>query len=128
VVQFPAVGHDTEASCELVAIDSTLSGNSAGRASAHTPFVDVMVKARLELSAVMKVPTAVQFPEAAHDTDLKSSSGYSDWTPPGNTAGRASAHTPFVDVMVKASPKSDMLLNHPTAVQFPEAEHDTELS
>jgi hypothetical protein len=128
VVQFPAVGHDTEASCELVAMDSTLSGNSAGRASAHTPFVDVMVKASLELLTVMKDPTAVQFPEAAHDTDLKSSSGYSDWTPPGNTAGRASAHTPLVDVTVNASSQSDMLLNHPTAVQFPADAHDTELS
>lgn len=74
MVQFPAVGHDTESSCELVAIDSTFSGNSAGRASAHTPFVDVMVKASLELSTVMKVPTAVQFPAVGHDTDLKSSS------------------------------------------------------
>ena len=128
MVQFPAVVHDTEASCELVAMDSTLSGNSAGRANSHTPFIDVMVKASLELLTVMKDPTAVQFPEAEHDTDLNSSSGYSDWTPAVKAAGRANSHTPFVDVIVNASSQSDMLLNDPTAVQFPAVGHDTELS
>ena len=77
MVQFPAVGQDTELSCELVAIDSTLSENSAGRASAHTPFVDVMVKASLLYASMgpslfLNCPTAVQFPGDAQDTDLKS--------------------------------------------------------
>ena len=43
-----------------------------------------------------------------------------------NTAGRASAHTPFVDVIVNASKVPPLFLNFPTAVQFPGDAQDTE--
>jgi hypothetical protein len=45
----------------------------------------------------------VQFPGDAHDTEVNVSEGESFWIPLANTAGRASSHTPFVDVMVKAA-------------------------
>jgi hypothetical protein len=90
-----------------------------------------MVKASLELPKFLNCPTAVQFPADAHDTDLKSSWGYSAWTPSGNTAGRASVQTPFVDVMVNASMLNasmgpSLFRKDPTAVQFPGDVQDTD--
>ena len=79
---------------------------------------------RLEL---VIVPTAVQFPAVAHDTDLNSTIGNKLlWTPSAKTAGRASSHAPFVDVMVKASRASSLFTKLPTAVQFPGEAHDTD--
>jgi hypothetical protein len=50
-----------------------------------------------------KSPAAVHFPGDAHETEEKvEGEEESDCTPLANTAGRASSHTPFVDVMVKA--------------------------
>jgi hypothetical protein len=69
----------------------------------------------------------VQFPGDAHETELNCALGNSFWISEANTAGCASAHTPFVIVMVNASSASDILLNLPTAVQFPGDAHDTEL-
>jgi hypothetical protein len=45
----------------------------------------------------------VQFPADAHDTAVKFETGEAFCTPAPNTAGAAFAHTPLVDVMVKAS-------------------------
>jgi hypothetical protein len=50
-----------------------------------------------------KSPAAVHFPGDAHETEEKVEGEESDCTPLANTAGRASSHTPFVDVMVKAA-------------------------
>jgi hypothetical protein len=106
-------------------------GNCAGRASSHTPFVDVMVNVSQELSAFLNFPTAVQFPADAHDTDLISELVGTDWMSMGNCAGRASSHSPFVDVMVNTSLANVSLSviglsNSPTAVQLPGVAHDTE--
>ena len=45
--------------------------NTAARAESHTPFVDVMVNASKPSALFLKLPTAVQFPDDAHDTELK---------------------------------------------------------
>jgi hypothetical protein len=74
------------------------------------------------------LPTAVQLPAVAHDTEENSASARSFWTSSANCAGCASSHTPFMEVMVNASLLSNMLLNFPTAVQFPAVAHDTELN
>ena len=102
-VQFLADGHVTELRIELKFSICTPLANSAGRASSHTPFVDVMVKASWEPELLLNFPTATQFLAVGHDTELRLELGSSFWTPIGNTAGRASSHTPFVDVMVNAS-------------------------
>ena len=47
--------------------------------------------------------------------------------PSTNTAGRASAHEPFVDVIVNASKVPPIFLKFPTAVQFPGDAQDTEV-
>jgi len=77
--------------------------NSAGRAVAHVPLVDVMVNATKLRTTVWNCPTAVQFPGDVHDTELKIALGSGLWTPFSNSAGRAVAHVPLVDVMVNAS-------------------------
>jgi hypothetical protein len=87
-----------------------------------------MVNALLVKSLFLTNPTAVQLPGDAHDTEVKSPYLETSWTKSTNTAGRASAHTPFVDVMVNASKPPVMFLNCPTAVQFPGDAHDTELN
>jgi hypothetical protein len=48
--------------------------------------------------------------------------------PLGNTAGRANAHTPSVDVMVIASREPSLFLKSPTVVQLPGVAHDTEVN
>ena len=126
-VQFPGDAHDTELNSVIGEIGWIPSANSAGRASAHSLFVDVMVNASREASKFLNLPTAVQFPGEAHDTEAKLASGESLWTPAGNTAGRARPHTPPDDVIVNASLKPSEFLNCPTAVQFPDDAHDTQL-
>jgi hypothetical protein len=126
-VQFPGDAHDTDVNCALGKSFWIPLANTAGRASSHTPFVDVMVKAALLLFLFRKFPTAVQFLGDAHDTELNCALGKMFWISEANTAGSASAHAPFVIVMVNASGASDILLNLPTAVQFPGDAHDTEL-
>ena len=101
-------------------------GNTAGCANAHTPPVDVMVNACNASLISLNCPTAVQFPGDEHDTQNKNASGEFFWIPVSNSAGRASAHTPPVEVMVNASRPLVLFLNCPTAVQFPGDEHDTE--
>ena len=118
-VQFPGDEQDTEENSD--SLSSTSSGNCAGCASSQTPSSDVMVNASLLSSLFLNVPTAVQFPGDEHDTDVNCASGSSDWMPTSNCAGRAVSHSPSVDVMVNAS-----LSNVPTAVQFPDDEHDNE--
>ena len=92
----------------------------------HSPFVEVMVNALLVKILFLTNPTAVQFPGDAHDTEVKSPYLETSWTKSTKTAGRASAHNPFVDVMVNPSKPPVMFLYIPTAVQFPGEEHDTE--
>jgi hypothetical protein len=69
----------------------------------------------------------VQFPGDVHDTDVNAESVHTAWSPAGNTTGRPSAQTPFVDVIVNASSSSDSFANVPTAVQLPGDVQDTEL-
>jgi hypothetical protein len=69
-VQLPAVAHDTEKIWASGEFRCTSSGNTADRAGVHTPFVDVMVKARRPFVICSKYPPAVQFPGDAHDTEL----------------------------------------------------------
>ena len=76
--------------------------NTAGRASAHVPLVDVMVNASVALVLLANNPTAVQFPGEEHDTEYKPALRELLWIPLWNTAARAGAHVPFVDVMVNA--------------------------
>ena len=127
-VQCPGDAHDTEANSVTVLKGPAVSGKMAGRASSHTVFVDVMVNASWEPSLVLNLPTMVQFPGDVHDTELRIPLGSSLWTPSGNSTGRASAHTPFVDVMVNASSKSSKLANEPMAVQFPAVAQDTDVN
>jgi hypothetical protein len=127
-VQFPGDAHDTELNCALGKLFWVSEANSAGCASAHTPFVIVMVNASEASDIFLNLPTAVQFPGDAHDTELKSAIREIGWTPSANTAGRASSHAPFVDVMVNASRELSRVLKYPTAVQFPGDAHDTELN
>jgi hypothetical protein len=70
---------------------------------------------------------AVQFPAVAQDTDVNLAIGEFGWIPLAKTAGRASSHAPFVDVIVNASREPSKFLKFPTAVQFPGDVHDTEL-
>ena len=127
-VQCPGDAHDTEANSVTVLKGPAVSGKMAGRASSHTVFVDVMVNASWEPSLVLNLPTMVQFPGDVHDTELRIPLGSSLWTPSGNSTGRASAHTPFVDVMVNASSKSSKLANEPMAEQFPAVAQDTDVN
>jgi hypothetical protein len=105
----------------------TPAANAAGSALPHTPLVDEIVNASLPPPTFLKVPAAAQFPADAHDTDNKSSSGFTLWTPAAKTAGCALAHTPLVDVMVNASRSLFAFRNNPAAVQFPADAHDTDL-
>jgi hypothetical protein len=70
---------------------------------------------------------AVQFPAVAQDTDVNLAIGEFGWIPLAKTAGRASSHAPFVDVIVNASREPSKFLKFPTAVQFPVLGHETEL-
>ena len=101
-MQFPDDAHDTDVNCALGKSFWIPLANTAGRASCHTPFVDVMVNASGPLGD-LNCPTAVQCPSDVHDTDLNVALADSAWTPPANTAGRAGPHTPFIDVIVSAS-------------------------
>ena len=101
-VQFPGVAHDTELNHPVGDSFCMLSSNSAGRASAQTPFVDVMVRASLWSVPKKNFPTAVQFPGVAHDTELNHPVGDSFCMLSSNCAGRARAHSPLVDVIVNA--------------------------
>lgn len=125
-VQFPGDAHETEDKYVGGRSDCTPLTKTAGRARSHTPSVDVMVNAALLLFLFKKAPTAVQFPGDAHDTEVNCVLGKLFWIPLTKTAGRASSHTPLVDVIVNASVASDMLLKFPTAVQLPGDAHDTE--
>jgi hypothetical protein len=101
-VQFPDDVHDTELKYEVGELLWIPLWNTAGRASAHVPFVDVMVNASVALALFANNPTAVQFPGEAHDTEYKPALRELLWIPLWNTAARAGAHVPFVDVMVNA--------------------------
>ena len=125
-VQFPGDAHDTEEKIESGLSFWTPSAKAAGCASSHTPFVDVMVNTSSRLLLFSNLPTAVQFPAVAHETAVNVALAGSFWIPSVNTAGCASAHALFVDVMVNASRDPSELLNSPTAVQFPGDAHDTE--
>ena len=87
-----------------------------------------MVNASLPPRLFANCPTAVQLPAVAHDTEIILASGELCWTPSGNTADRAGAQTPFVDVMVKARRPFVICSKYPPAVQFPGDAHDTELT
>ena len=125
-VQFPGDAHDTEEKIESGLSFWTPSAKAAGCASSHTPFVDVMVNTSSRLLLFSNLPTAVQFPAVAHETAVNVALAGSFWIPSANSAGCASAHALFVDVMVNASRDPSELLNSPTAVQFPGDAHDTE--
>ncbi len=102
-VQFPGVAHDTDSKPASGVSSCMSSSNTAGCGVSHSPSVDVMVNASWSPELFLKYPTAVQFPREVHDTDSKSASGVSFCMPSPNSAGRASSHSPSVDVMVKAS-------------------------
>jgi hypothetical protein len=127
-VQLPGVAHDTESKESSAIADRTPEENSDGRAKLHTPFANDMVNASSRSEVFLNRPTAVQCPGDAHDTELKCAEGEADRTPVGNTAGCASSQTPFVDVMVNASSRSEVFLNRPTTVQLPGDAHDTDLN
>jgi hypothetical protein len=101
-VQFSADAHDTELNNAIGESLWMPASNTAGRALVHTSFVDVMVKASESSLLFRKIPTALQFPGVAHDTEKRASSGDEFWSPVLNCAGRALPNSPFVDVMVKA--------------------------
>jgi len=131
-VQFPGDVHETELKNENVRISEcgisfwTPVPKTTGCAFVHIPLVDVMVNAFCPTVALSNNPAAVQFPGDVHETELKNEYGRSDWSPVVNSAGRAVAHVPLVDVMVNAT-LLPLLLNCPTAVQFPGDAHDTAL-
>ena len=127
-VQFPGVAHDTDSKPALGVSSCMSSSNTTGCAVSHSPSVDVMVNASWSPELFLKYPTAVQFPGDAHDTDSKPALGVSSCMSASNTAGRASSHSPSVMVMVNTSSSFELLRsNDPTAVQFPDVAHDTEL-
>jgi hypothetical protein len=70
-VQFPGEAHDTESNHAHVNSFCMSSSNTAGCAVSHSPFVMVMVNALYQLLILLNLPTAVQFPGDAHDTDSK---------------------------------------------------------
>ena len=125
-MQFPGVAHDTELNHPVGDSFCMLSSNCAGRARAHSPLVDVIVNASSPPLLFLNVPTAVQFPGVAHDTELKLAYGDSFCMSCPNSAGRAISHSPFVDVMVNASKPPLLFLKDPTVVQFPGVAHDTD--
>jgi hypothetical protein len=102
-VQIPGEAHETEEKVVGGKSDCTPLANAAGRASSHTPFVDVMVNATTIPTELTNCPTAVQFPAVAHDTEFNDSVRVSIWVPAGNSAARAASNTPLIDVMVNAS-------------------------
>ena len=125
-VQFPGEAHETELKAAEGASFWTPSANCAGRASPHTLLVDVMVNASRSPLLFLNLPTAVQFPGDAHDTESKTPYGLIFCMPSSNSAGRAFSHSPSVKVMVNASKPPLLFSKYPTAVQFPGVAHDTE--
>jgi hypothetical protein len=125
-VQFPGVAHDTELKPAFLSSFCRSSSNTAGCAVSHTPSINVMVNALYQLLILLNLPTAVQFPGDAHDTDSKPALGASNCVSTANSAGRAVSHSPSVMVMVNASWSPELFLKYPTAVQFPGDAHDTD--
>jgi hypothetical protein len=129
-VQFFDEAHETDLKYVPIPCPSTFpwmsASNSAGLAVSHSPAANVMVNARLTPSWFTKSPTAVQFLEDVHDTELKPAEGDSFCMSSSNSAGLAVCHSPSVKVMVNASDPPELFLKNPTAVQFPGDAHDTE--
>ncbi len=65
---------------------------------------DIVNSAWAPTDTNVKYPAAVHFPGDAHDTEVNSAKGGFVWMPLGNSAGRASSHTPFVEVRVNGVP------------------------
>ena len=67
-MQYPGDAQDTCSKYGEIYSLWMSASNCARRAVSHSPFVDVMVNTSLVLP-LKRVPTAVQFPDEAHDTD-----------------------------------------------------------
>ena len=111
-MQFPADAHDTESKESYGVVFRTPAANTTGVAWPHTPAVDVIAKASRSPAALVKLPTAAQFPADPHETDLKGVLGLEFCTPAANTTGVACPHTevatacPAVAMTVPATSRS----------------------
>jgi hypothetical protein len=72
------------------------------------------------------VPTALQLPADAHDTELRTTAGLA-LAPTGRVAATAVPHVPELSLTSKPCAAPELSVYAPTALQFPADVHDTEL-
>src|SRR5437763_1943832 len=125
-LQLPAEAHDTDARLTAGLVPA-FAGRLASTPVAHVPAVSVSSSPCAWPEPSLYVPTALQLPAEAHETDATLTAGLVPAFT-GRLASTPVAHVPAVSVISSPCTRTEPSLAWPTALRLPAEAHDSDLS